>query len=253
MSLTPAILFGSSKTAPAVSNVFGVSGTGKTYFLAEMLKAARVKDFGSLHRFIVFDVKHEGYSHLVEGKGKPGVCHTFDAFARSMKDNKITVVHPEMEDAHDMLDDIVAHLFQTSQRVDEFSATMILEECSTFIGSNVGSIPTSLKRFATQGRSLNLSLLLANQRSLNNKWTETQSQRIIFFRTAIPDHELLKKKWGCDGHAMDEKLSKVKFSFAEFDLESLEMRFYAPLPGPKDKSVEAPKRLENESVVDDDV
>jgi hypothetical protein len=252
MSLTPAILFGSNKTSPAVTQVYGISGTGKTYFLAEMLKQTRVKDFGPLHRFVVFDVKHEGYSELVTGKKKPGVCVTFDGFLRSIRDNKITVVHPEMEDAYDFLDDVIAHLFKTSQTVKDFSATLVLEECSTFIGSHAASIPLSIKRFATQGRSLGLSIILANQRSLTNKWTDTQSQRIIYFRSAIPDFEMCKKKWGIDGESMDRKLSELKFSFAEFDLESLELRFYAPLPGPKEKAVKAPQRLANSSVVDTD-
>ena len=44
MGLTPATLFGSNRTAPAVTQVYGISGTGKSYFLAEMLNATRVKD-----------------------------------------------------------------------------------------------------------------------------------------------------------------------------------------------------------------
>ena len=249
MTLTPAVLFGTNRTAPAVTQCYGISGTGKPYFLSEMLKQTRVKDMGPMWRAIVFDVKWDGYAHLVEGKKKPGVARTFEQFKKSFKDHKITVVHPDMEDAHDFLDDIIAHLFQTAQRVDDFSATLVLEECSTFIGSHASSIPMSIKRFATQGRSLGLSIILANQRSLTNKWTDTQSQRIVMFRTAIPDHEMLRKKWGVDGENMDRRLSAKKFSFAEFDLESLELRFYEPLPGPKQKPVKAPKIDGKSSVV----
>lgn len=252
MGLTPATLFGSNRTAPAVTQVYGISGTGKSYFLAEMLKATRVKDMGPHWRAVVFDIKWDGYQHLVEGKKKPGVCHTFDQFLRSFKNNKITVVHPEMEDAHDFLDDVIAHLFDTAKRVDDFSATLILEECSTFIGSHASAIPNSIKRFATQGRSLGLSILLANQRTLTNKWTDTQSQRIIYFRSAIPDFQMLSKKWGIDGQALDQKLSTKKFSFAEFDLESLELKFYDPLPGPKEKAVKAPREVGKSEVVHSD-
>ena len=89
-----------------------------------------------------------------------------------------------------------------------------------------------MKRFATQGRSLGLSLLLVNQRALNNKWVDTQSQGITIFRLAIPDSELLKKRWGLSHDEIDAKLSEKKFSFAHYDLESLSLSYYDPI---KDK------------------
>lgn len=208
--------------------VFGVSGTGKSVFLRESLRtAARSPDFGPLHRFLVFDIKHDGYQDLA-----PPVRSVETAFKRLDKD-RLAVIHPDMATAHEDLDAVIEWLFRTAQRVPDFSATLVIEESSTFIGSTVGAIPDSVKRFATQGRSLGLSLILVNQRALSNKWTDTQSASVTTFRLAIPDRELLRKRWGIDADSMDARLKEAKFSFAHLDLESLDMSYYAPIELPK--------------------
>jgi len=252
LSLTPAILFGSKNTSPAVTQTVGVSGTGKSFFLNRMLKATRVKDMGPLWRGVVFDIKHDGYADLVEGEKKFGVCTTYAQFVKSIKDNKITVIHPEIGESYDFLDEVIEHLFSLARRIEGFTATLVLEESNTYIGTHASAIPMQIKRLATQGRSLNLSLVLANQRSLSNKWTDTQSQRLILFRTAIPDHEMLKKKWGVCGVTLDKKLSEKKFSFAEFNLETLEVQFYEPIPGPNEGAFKGPTKSENVPVVGTD-
>ena len=252
MSLTPAILFGSKNTAPAVTQAVGVSGTGKSFFLNRMLKATRVKDMGPLWRAVVFDIKHDGYADLVEGEKKFGVCTTYAQFVKSIKDHKITVIHPEIAESYDFLDDVIEHLFGLARRVEGFTATLVLEESNTYIGTHASAIPMQIKRLATQGRSLGLSLVLANQRSLSNKWTDTQSQRMIVFRTAIPDHEMLKKKWGLEGVEMDRKLSEKKFRFAEFDLETLEVQYYEPLSIEDKKPFKGPTKSDNVAVVGTD-
>ena len=132
-----------------------------------------------------------------------------------------------------MLDDIISWLFDVADYDPDFSATLILEESSTFIGSSVGSIPPSVKRFATQGRSKGLSLLLVNQRALSNKWADTQSSSITMFRMAIPDRKMLLDRWGVRSEDIDERLKKKKFSFAHFDLEELNLSFYDPIKIPK--------------------
>lgn len=227
--LSPSTLFGSDETKPAVRQVYGISGQGKTVFLCESLRrAARSTDFSPTHRFIVFDVKHEGYETLA-----PPVL-TSERAIRNLKRDRLTVIHPDIETARRELDDIITWLFDAAEVNDEFSATLIIEESSTFIGTSVGSIPASVKRLATQGRSLNLSLLLVNQRALSNKWTDTQSTSITMFRLARPDGRMLFERWGVDAESMDARLKERKFSFAHLDLENPdELSFYAPIEVPK--------------------
>ena len=58
-------LFGSDRTKPACRQIYGISGTGKTVFLCESIrKAARSRAFSGKHRFIIFDVKADGYQTL---------------------------------------------------------------------------------------------------------------------------------------------------------------------------------------------
>ena len=227
--LSPSTLFGSDETKPAVRMVFGISGQGKTMFLRESLrKAARSPDFGPTHRFVVFDVKHEGYETLA-----PPVL-TSERAIRNLKRDRLAVIHPDIETARHELDDIIAWLFDAAEVNDEFSATLVIEESSTFIGSSVGSIPASVKRLATQGRSLNLTMILVNQRALSNKWTDTQASSITMFRLARPDGRMLYDRWGVDADSMDSRLKEKKFSFAHLDLESPdELVFYSPIEVPK--------------------
>lgn len=228
MTMSPSSLLGSNDQKPCVQQVFGISGTGKTVFLCEAIrKAARSPDFGPRHRFIIFDVKNEGYTTLA-----PARSSTAEALKRIDKE-KVLLIHPEMVDARNDLDALIDYLFETSKYDSDFSATLILEESSTFIGSTVGSIPASIQRFATQGRSLGLSLLLVNQRALSNKWTDTQSSAITCFRLARPDAKMLLDRWGIDAHKMDAQLATTKFSFAHFDLETLSLSYYDPIEIPE--------------------
>lgn len=228
MTLSPSSLLGSNREKPCVQQVFGISGTGKTVFLCETIRqAARSSDFGPKHRFVIFDVKHEGYETLAPPKSS-----TSEALKKIDKE-KVLVIHPEMDTALQELNDLINFLFDSAKFDKEFSATLILEESSTFIGSTVGSIPPTVKRFATQGRSLGLSLLLVNQRALSNKWTDTQSSSITCFRLARPDAKMLNDRWGLDAEQMDDKLSEKKFSFSHFDLETLSLSYYDPIEIPE--------------------
>lgn len=226
--LTPSTLFGSVETKPAVRQVYGISGQGKTVFLRESLRqAARSTEFSPSHRFVVFDVKHEGYESLA-----PPVA-TSERAIRNLKKDRLAVIHPEIDTARHELDDIIAWLFDAAEVNEGFSATLVIEESSTFIGTSVGSIPPSVKRLATQGRSLNLTMILVNQRALSNKWTDTQSSSITMFRLARPDGRMLYERWGVDAESMDARLKERRFSFAHLDLEEPdELEFYAPIDLP---------------------
>ena len=229
-------LFGASKTSPCVRQVYGISGSGKTFMLNKALKVARnSSSFGKFHRFIIFDVKHDGYEDVLINtkKTKEYPVSDLDGIIKSIHKNRVTLIYPEIEDAPILLEDTIKHVFDCAQRIDGFSATFLLEESSTFIGSHPFSIPQQIKRFATQGRSLGLSLLLVNQRAINNKWVDTQSQGITVFRLAIPDAELLKKRWGLNHEEIDLKLSEKKFTFAHYDLEKLRLDYYMPIKDPK--------------------
>ena len=228
-------LFGSKKTSPCVRQVYGISGSGKTFMLNKALKVARrMPDFGKHHRFIIFDVKHEGFEDVLinSKKTKEYPVSDYDGTIKSINNNRVTLIHPDIEEAPILLEDTIKYIFDCANRIENFSCTFILEESSTFIGAHPFSIPLQVKRFATQGRSLGLSLLLVSQRALNNKWVDTQSQGITIFRLAIPDSELLKKRWGLSHDEIDAKLSEKKFSFAHYDLESLSLSYYDPI---KDK------------------
>ncbi len=227
-ALTPETLFGSKRDKPAVRQVYGISGTGKTVFLCESLRmACRPKKFSDKHRFIGLDVKHEGYESLAPPVRSVG------AAIQSLNKDKISIIHPSIEDAHEDLDELINYLFDMADDVPDFSATLVLEESSTFIGSSVGQIPASVKRMATQGRSKGLTMLLVNQRALGNRWCDTQSASITCFRLAIPDREMLFKRWGVKHEELEGRLSKQKFSFANYDLETLKLSFYQPIKIPK--------------------
>lgn len=246
MNMTPATLFGADKTSPCVRQVYGVSGSGKTVFLNHMLReASKDRSFGPMWRAVVFDVKHSGYEDLVK---KPTTNHM--ETIRNMKKHKITVVHPDIEEAQSSLDAIINHMFGLAQSVEDFTGVLIIEESSTYIRSTVGGIPASIKRFATQGRSLGLSLLLVNQRSLSNRWTDSQSNSLTMFRQPIPDADALKKKWGINGEEMNSKLAEKPFSFAHFDLESLNISYYNPieLPPPTLKPVDGSEKKKEAKV-----
>lgn len=226
--LSSSTLFGSDETKPAVRQVYGISGQGKTVFLRESLrKAARSADFSPSHRFIIFDVKHEGYETLA-----PPVL-TSERAIRNLKRDRLAVIHPDIETSKRELDELIGWLFDAAEVNQDFSATLVIEESSTFIGTSVGSIPNSIKRLATQGRSLNLTMILVNQRALSNKWTDTQSSSITMFRLARPDGRMLFERWGVDAESMDKRLKERRFSFAHLDLEEPdELKFYAPIDIP---------------------
>ena len=220
--LDPSVFLGSDTTKPAVRQAYGVSGTGKTELMKEMVRRAeKSPDFSEFQRIVIVDIKHEGYTDFA----KP--VTDFMGYVKSLDETRITVVHPTIHDASEMIDEIIEHLFDTSERVKGFGAPLILEESSTYITPH--SVPDSLKRLAPQGRSRRLSLILLNQPALNNRWVESQSTAIVLFRLARPDADLLKSRWGLDPEELDAKLAEKKFSFAHYDLETLQLTFYEPI------------------------
>jgi len=223
--ITASGFLGSDTTSPAVRQVFGISGSGKTTWMAELVRISLTSPaFSPLFRIVVFDVKNEGYGSLAEP------VSDWRGFERSIKRNRLTVIHPpDLESAQGFLDDVIAHLFNLSKRLDDFGATLILEESSTFIRSTPNGVPPSLKRMATQGRSMSLSLVLLNQRALSSKWVDTQTNSMVIFRLPIPDLDLVNRRWGFDMMTVDERLRKERFSYAHFDLESLSINYYQPL------------------------
>ena len=227
MVLSHESFFGSDTTKPCTRMVFGISGSGKSVFLKEMLKqASRSTSYDKMKRFIVFDVKHEsGYAELLPKKQKPCTC--MDSFTKQIEKSRIVVVHPPLRSADEFLSNVIEFMFHTAQRVNDFAATLVLEESSTFVTSH--NIPTNVKRLATQGRSLRLSLIAVNQRALQNKWLDSQSQSITMWRLARPDSELLKRRWGLCPDSTEAKLAEKKFSFAHFDLETLNLDYYEPI------------------------
>jgi len=224
-SITASSFLGSDTTKPAVRQVFGISGSGKTTWMSELIRrSSKSSAFSPMFRIVVFDVKHEGYAEV----GK--VVTDWKGFQKSIKKNRVTVIHPpDLLDARLFLDEVVDYLFTLSERISGFGASLILEESSTFINSNPNGVPPSLKRMATQGRSKSLSLILLNQRALSSKWVDTQTQSMVIFRLPIPDWELVNRRWGFDGIAIDSRLKELKFSYAVFDLESLEIGYYQPV------------------------
>ena len=75
-------------------------------------------------------------------------------------------------------------------------------------------------------------MLIVNQRALSNKWVDSQAQGMTIFRLPLPDAEMLKKRWGLDFQEIDAHLKETKFSFAYYDLESLDLDYYRPITIP---------------------
>ena len=214
-------MFGVDKASPCAKLIYGLSGSGKTVFLCESVrKSARSNNFSGSHRWVIFDIKHDGYQSLA----KP--VNSVEAAISKLEKDRVVVIHPNIETAKVELDEIISHLFAVAEVNPNFSASFILEESSTFIGSSVGSIPSSVKRFVTQGRSKGLSILIVNQ------WVDSQAQGMTIFRLPLPDAEMLKKRWGLDFQEIDDNLKQVKFSFAYYDLESLDLDYYNPIEVP---------------------
>lgn len=224
MSLTPSEFLGSNHSKPAVRQVYGISGSGKTTWLNEMIgRGSTSSELDPKFRVVVFDVKHDGY----EGVGE--VVYDWRGYSKSMNKNRVTVVHPDIDDAQDFLDDIIDDLFSKSERIDGFGATLVIEESSTYIRSTPNGVPRSIKRMATQGRSRGLSLVLVNQRALSSKWVDTQTSIIVAFILPQPDLRLVEDRWGFPAYDINDRLREEKFSFAVYDLESLGIDFYKPL------------------------
>jgi hypothetical protein len=214
-------LHGDAKS-PAVRQVFGTSGTGKTTLLEHWsYEAVRSKQFPKNWRLVIVDVKAEDYSDLVPP------LRDLEAVMESINKNRITLFYPNVHTAHLDVEQLVDYLFYLSDQAEDFSATMILEESSTYITAH--TVPPQLKRMAVQGRSKKLTIVLANQRMMTNLWIDTQTAHLLAFQCAIPDRAMIQKRWGIDGESMSSRLAQLDFSWAHFDFNSLSLKYYAPV------------------------
>ena len=214
-------LHGDAK-APAVRQVFGTSGTGKTTLLEHWsYEAVKSKQFPKNWRMIIVDVKAEDYSDLV----KP--LTSLEEVMESVNKNRITLFYPSVHTAMEDVEQLVDFLFYMADEAEDFSATLILEESSTYITAH--TVPPQLKRMAVQGRSKKLTIILANQRMMSNLWIDTQTAHLLAFQCAIPDRAMIKKRWGIDGEVLSSRLAQLDFSWAHFDFNKLALRYYAPV------------------------
>lgn len=214
-------LHGDSK-APAVRQVFGTSGTGKTTLLEHWsYDAVRSKQFPKNWRLIIVDVKAEDYSDLVPP------LRDLEAVMESINTNRITLFYPSVHTAISDVEQLVDYLFFMADEAEDFSASLILEESSTYITAH--TVPPQLKRMAVQGRSKRLTIILANQRMMSNLWIDTQTAHLIAFQCAIPDRAMIQKRWGISGDNLSQRLAQLDFSWAHFDFNSLMLRYYSPV------------------------
>ncbi len=221
--LTPSEFLGGDRKRPAVRQIFGVSGSGKTTLLESWGRdSVKSKSFPKNWRLIVIDVKAEDYGSIAEP------ITDLEATMKSINENRATVYYPGVHSASEDVETLIDYLFHLSDRQKDFQATLILEESSPYITAH--TVPDQIKRMAVQGRSKGLALILANQRMMNNKWLDTQTAHLLAFQCPIPDRDMIKKRWGLDGNAISDRLATKPFSFAHFDFNSLQLRYYAPIP-----------------------
>jgi len=187
---------------------------------------------------IIIDVKAEDYGSIAEP------ITDLETAMKSINENRATVYYPGVHSAVNDTEVLIDYLFHLADQQGDFEATLILEESSTYITAHM--VPDQIKRMAVQGRSKGLSLILANQRMMNNKWLDTQTAHLLAFQCPIPDRKMIKDRWGLDGDAMSERLATKPFSFAHFDFNTLQLRYYAPIdlqdnqPIPEEKLAQEP-------------
>ena len=169
----------------------------------------------------MIDVKAEDYGSIAEPIGD------LEEAMRSVNENRATVYYPGVHTASQDVEVMIDYLFHLADNQKDFQATLILEESSTYITAH--TVPDQIKRMAVQGRSKGLSLILANQRMMNNKWLDTQTAHLLAFQCPIPDRKMIRDRWGLDGDALSDRLAQKPFSFAHFDFNNLQLQYYEPV------------------------
>ena len=185
------------------------------------------RSYGPDHRFVILDIKHE---YLFPNKYQKTAYFPITDLRRaisSISENRLTLVYPPLEDADLFLQIIIEYLFEAADEIETFSASLIVEESSMYVSPQ--TIDPSLQRVLTQGRSKRITVGLANQRFLTNRWIDNLAASMVAFPLAIPDRDILKRRWGLDGEGLNAKLLEERHSFAVFDLETQGLDYYRPI------------------------
>ena len=209
---------GPDDKTPAGRLVVGTSGSGKSFYIDHMLREY-ARTAPEKWRGIVIDPKHEYDTG-------PVFVDPVKALKKLDKE-RIIVLYPPVEQTEAYMDFFVEALFDLSERDDDFSATLVIEEMSMLVTPQM--MPMSMKRIFTQGRSRRLAVVGASQRFITNRVSDTQSKLAIIFRLTIPDHDVIQKRWGLDADGLAARLATQRFSFAGFDLEDQSLGFYNPV------------------------
>jgi len=215
-------LFKPDLTKPSGRLVFGNSGSGKSYFLTEMLhRAFRSKEFGPQHRFVIIDPKHEMGS--IDG---PTVHHAAN-FPKAFERDRIVYVHPELGEIESMLDMVTDLSFMAADELPEFSATIVFDEFSMI--ATPQKMSESAARLFTQGRSKRIAFVAVSQRPVIHRISESQSAYAVLFRGSRVDNDRLKEKWGIKPDELDAILRQKQFSFGVLDLTEDSLTYFAPI------------------------
>ena len=226
--MNPNELLRSDVQKPAGRLFFGQSGSGKSFLLHSLIdRGMRDPSYGADHRFVVIDIKHEYTFPKTYQKKQYQHISDLRKAIESISQNRVTLVYPPLEDADIFLNVIIEYLFEAADELDTFSASLVVEESSMYVSPQ--TIDPSLQRVLTQGRSKRIVVALANQRFLTNRWIDNLAASMVAFPLAIPDRDILKRRWGLDGEGLNERLLQVRHSFAVFDLETQGLSYYHPI------------------------
>lgn len=198
--------------------VVGQSGSGKSYFIEETVKAflkgVKDPDF----RMVYFSPKNEGFIDMMDKKQKP--VHDVGGMLKQIEKHRVVVFYPDATGLEETMDDTINALFDLKDENPDFKVSLIIDDCQVFLSSRKRS-SDAFTRLALLGRSRNINAVYVSHAVVLNKSLEGQIDQMAFFTLPAKTHwKQTEERFGFNPEPYMEQLRQVQYSFLYVDIRS---------------------------------
>lgn len=198
--------------------VVGQSGSGKSFFIEETVKAflkgVKDPDF----RMVYFSPKNEGFIDMLDKKQKP--VHDVGGMLRQIEKHRVVVFYPDATGLEETMDDTINALFDLKDSNPDFKVSLIIDDSQVFLSSRKRA-SDAFTRLALLGRSRNINAVYVSHAVVLNKSLEGQIDQMAFFTLPAKAHwKQTEERFGFNPEPYMEQLKAVDYSFLYVDIRS---------------------------------
>ena len=202
--------------------LWGVPGSGKTFFLEHTLKKFLRKNQDEHLRVVYISPKHE----TILDKEPIVDSSKLEKFLRK---NRMAVVFPHTDYLEEEVDEIINLLFDIKTANEKFKAVIIIDDSQIMLSSRKEASKAH-RRLSLTGRSRKIRGIYVAHGIILNKALEGQTSFLVGFTNPLPlNYRASIERFGFNPEPFHAPMSEREYSFVWFNCRTRQARLMAPI------------------------